>query len=188
MRQQRAEWDDEFDKSREMIAAQGGVTTSVGLILRNQKRDLPNIRKLNLARRSNQVKITELRDRLYSTTQELDSLKELDQFTREKLANINPPLSAEQQKQLEAPTRSLMEQRETILSGSRDTDRDRLQSLLNLSLASERLFDVVTDINSYIDQQVLWIPSSKRIDFTEVRGAIETFRKIFSIRQVLRKL
>ena len=180
-RKQRSEWDDEFDKSREMIAAQGGVTTSVGLILRNQKRDLPNIRQLNLTRRRDQVEIIELRDRLYSTTQELESLKELDEFTREELANINPPLSAEQQKQLEAPARSLMEQRVTILSGSRDTDRDRLQSLLNLSLASERLFDVVTDIDTYIDQQVLWIPSSRRIDFTEVRGAIETFRKLFSI-------
>lgn len=180
VRQQRVDWDERFDKARAMIVSQGGVTSTVGLILRSQGRDLPDLRQLKLARHRNQRTITNVRDELFRTNEELSELADLDASVANELTRLSPQPSPERLKELEAPTRALLEQRVTVLQGLRTTDRNYLQSLLNLALAQDTLYDVVKGFSQFIDEQVLWIPSSRAISLDDISNSGDAISAVLS--------
>ena len=161
-RKLRVDWDERFDKSRTMIASQGGVTSTVGEILRNQSRELPDVRQLKIDRRQTDRQIIELRDDLFQVGEQLTDLSDLDASVRGTLSKIVPTLTDEQRQSLEDPADALLEQRVKILQGIRTSRNNHLQRLLDLALAQDTLVGVIQRYRTFIDERVLWIPSSRR--------------------------
>ncbi len=172
---QRVEWDEKFDNSRAMITAQGGVTATVGEILRNQSRDLPDIRQLKIDRRQTDQRITSLRDEQFRLNEQLNKLADLSQEEKSTLDAITPPLSVKQRKLLTKPTHQLFVQRIKLLEGVRSVRDNQLQRLLDLALKQDALLDVVQRYRTFINERVLWIPSSRRVKLSDLEGVTEAF-------------
>ncbi|MDG2382165.1 MAG: mechanosensitive ion channel [Pirellulaceae bacterium] len=172
---QRIEWDGKFDNSRAMIAAQGGVTATVGEILRNQSRDLPDFRQLKIDRRQTDQQITGLRDQQFQLNERLNQLTDLGQKERTTLDAIVPPISAEERKTLVGPTHKLFAQRIKLLQGIRTVRDNQLQRLLDLALTQDAMLDVVQRYRIFINERVLWIPSSRRVKLSDLGGLAKAF-------------
>lgn len=188
-RKLRVDWDERFDKSRTMIASQGGVTSTVGEILRNQSRELPDVRQLKMDRRQTDRQITELRDKSFQVGERLADLADLDASVRDTLSKILPPLTVEQRQSLKAPADALFEQRVKIWQGIRTSQNNHLQRLLDLALAQDTLVGVVQRYKTFIDERVLWIPSSRRVgwrDFQEAGESIVSFFESQRWRTIIR--
>lgn len=141
-----------------------GLSKTIGMLLRKQRRDLPDLRQLRQAIRQRQelipavnLKLLELQE---NRTTQADSM---DEDTSAVLARLDPALSQDQLLEIEQTVRQLLKTKIELL-GSLRTDYDTYFSKLGELDESQRsLAEVLDSYLKYIDERVLWIRSTQAL-------------------------
>ena len=178
-------WTDRFKIMSDRISPKSSKHVSnfnswVGLMLRKQRSELPDIGQLGLRQRDYQTRvlatetlILELDDWKASSAFSLDSTQPspltnnaIDQFA-------NAPYH-DQQRILQALQHKLVDE------FRRDADNYFI-SLFNLAETNQKTIDQVRLYRSFIDEHVLWIRSSEPINKTDFRQLWPSLRWLFDL-------
>ena len=178
-------WTERFRIMSERISPKSSKHVSnfnswVGLMLRKQLNELPDIRQLALRQREYQTRILatqslmlELDDWKASSSPNLDTTEPsplannaIDQFA-------NAP-ARDQRRMLQALELKLVDEFRRDASSYFD-------NLFNLALTNQKTIDQVRSYRSFIDEHVLWIRSSEPINRTDFRVLWPSLQWLFDL-------
>ena len=168
------EFSDDFDSIRER--ASHGLTNTLGLLMRNRRQHLPNIRAYKR-------RLRDIRNQMESISNEQmvleDQLHRLDRFSE----NVSRAVSDAVASDSGANVMAIETSAEQIVAARRELLTESVARLGKFTDALDVLGDdthhlitVSSDYGQFIDGQVLWIRSTKPLDvetFTSVSGAVE---------------
>ena len=142
-----------------------GLTTSVGLLLRNEKLHLPHEHQYSAAQRRSIDAIVRIQGELFELEDQRNWLRDLEASTDAVLGRI------QRQKQSEMAPEELREMTLALLQDRRKYLDDLISDLeLNLHQHGElaarlkSLTEQITEFRSYIDERILWIRSADLLD------------------------
>ncbi len=161
---------DEFDDLQKKVDL-GGTTSSTGVLLRTHRDQLPGHADFNM--RANYVQ-----DELPSTSLKLIEFRSKrseivdPQEYAEQLAHSieNVPANVDSVVLLDALTR-LVSDRKDLLDRVIADQTTYLQDLNELELANSALREQIVEMQSYLDQRVLWVKSAEPIGIADIDAA-----------------
>ena len=177
-------WTDRFNIMSERISPKSSKHVSnfnswVGLMLRKQRNELPDINQLALKQRdyqtrilSTQTLILELDDWKASSAPNLDSTPPM--ITAGALDQFASAPTRDQQRTLQALELRLVD------DFRRDAD-GYVDSLMALGLTNQKTIDQVRLYRSFIDEHVLWIRSSEPINKSDFQQLWPSIRWFFDL-------
>ena len=164
----------EFGRTRRMVE-QVGLTDSIGLLLRQQRAKLLDVRTIrsNIVHRNDTVR--ETRMRRFQLELDRNSLVDLDAAA----AKRADELSLENgKKSVSAGLKTLLGEQRQLLKGL-ETDYEKyFESLIEIDNLERRLFDLTTKYSDYVDELVLWIRTGQSFGTEQIAKAAPALRWI----------
>ncbi len=157
-----------------------GLTTAIGMLLRNQRNHLPSPAKFREQQRSAEREIVRFQLEQMPLEDERDDLGDLHLSVDKVLAGVAHSESASDD-EIREMTIQLLEDRKKYLDDL-ITDYDTcLKTLGEVDVTSRSLIDTVEEYEDYIDERVLWIRSAGVVDLPTLRRAMAGSRQVFSL-------
>jgi len=159
-----------------------GLNNVIGLMLRKMQSALPNTRSHQRNIRLTQQKIAQIQIEQMNFYDERLSLINLDTAVRNFLNGLPPEVSEEQRKSLDPRIREMLQTKRKYLDDLLQDYKSYFQGLVDLDSKERELINHTERFNTYIEELVLWIPSSTTLTPTIVRPAFQVLRSILSPR------
>ncbi|MDA1213823.1 MAG: hypothetical protein O2955_15005, partial [Planctomycetota bacterium] len=156
-----------LEKLREQIAQTKrkvdavGLTGSVGLLLRKERNELPNVSRAeqSIAARRQIIDDTQFASLEYNDRK--NDLTDLDPHIEKILASVDLSGDDAEQSLLKDETQKFLESQRTNLDLLLRNYDVYFKSLLELDTTEQELVSLATEYRTYIDERVLWIRSAK---------------------------
>ncbi|MFT4570018.1 MAG: potassium efflux system protein [Candidatus Binatia bacterium] len=145
-----------FEVVRERARAVGFGDT-IGLLLRKQRADLPDVERRRAAIRANEALLVELQLELFDLEESRSALYDIDRRVREIAQSAE---TEDQQRSLETGSRVLLARQRSLLDASLSDQEAYLTALVHLDAAERELVSSTIAYRDYIDEHVLWIRST----------------------------
>jgi potassium efflux system protein len=163
-----------YDRARDKAQAVG-FTPAIGLLLRKERAELPDVAEQQRAMRERRSEIGGVQLKLIELEDERDDIADVDTTLKHVMAKVDTELDARGRRRVESTARELLlTQRGYLDSLIQDYDA-YFTSLVELDAKERELVSAVDRYRNYIDENVLWIrgPSiaSERM-FDGLRGGI----------------
>ena len=163
-----------FSSTQKKIAV-AGVSQTLGLVLQQQRRLLPDIDELEKEARGLAKQIAEATLSQIVLQEERANLRDLPAYV-EKLASSVPPADyAEISQEL----RRLAESRRSLVDRALTVNRVYLQHLGELDFAKGRLDDAARLFDAFLDKRLLWVRSSQRVGIETIKLIPGQLEKLF---------
>ena len=175
-----SDWDTAFDQVYSQVAPQAVISESIGLDLRNQRRNLPNAARLQRESDDTYRQIFDIRFQQLSNDAELSRLASLDEEVSKQLQQISPSLTTQRIEALKPQMRSLLTDRQESLTGLKKDFKRYLDDLVRLNVKLDALVSLVERYASFIDERVLWIRSTPPIGVSDVSAVAKAWSWLFS--------
>lgn len=181
------QWNERFQRMGARIKPQsgpdlGGFNSWVGLMLREQRKDLPDPSELRGQIRKHQNEM-QVADSLIFDLEDRRTNLEAAQRDRALLyseisTESNEPITDE----MLAQVQDMLEKEGKILSGTRAEADAYYNDLLQLADGKERLARLSEQYRTFIDQHILWIRSSENLDKSDFKSAWQAFQYLVDYR------
>lgn len=174
----------DFRDTRQKVI-QVGLTGPIGFQLRNKRSSLPDVRqhRINLNQRR------ETFERVQWESFEYDDLRsELanpEPIIRRILQEANGRLSEQERQELEAAARDVIDMQRQNLDLLNRNYQIFLDTLIELDKQVQDLIEQTEAFTAYIDENVLWIRSSKPLSLAELQRDYYAFLGLFAPQQWL---
>ncbi|MFO0918100.1 MAG: mechanosensitive ion channel [Planctomycetaceae bacterium] len=158
---------DETDNIQSMIE-KVDITDAIGLMLRQQRSQLPDIWRLrrNMAARAEELRDLRLRlfelQRIEKQTPDVDELVQLVRRQTQPDAPLDESLVEQQAK-------TLLDHREELLEQLQDDNNKLIKALVALDEIKQKTLQQVKEFNALHDENVLWIRSAKIVGWHDIR-------------------
>ena len=168
-----------------------GLNNAIGLLLRNTRRGLPNLRLHRRNLRDRNDVIADIQFEQFPFQEQRTALADVEGIVTETLDELAPSASEGQQKNLARILRELLTTKRTYLDALLSDYTAYLDLLLKLQMKEQQLADKTDELAAYIDERVLWVRSADTVqigDFTEAWATAWWFlapRKWNTVRQTL---
>ncbi len=149
-----------FDKAKAMVESVG-LTEPVGFMLRKNRTALPNVSKYKRRVRERRQIIEEAQFKLFDYDQERAALADVDSEVKSLLERLAANVTPETREEVRQAARELVERKRQYLDQLIRNYNAYLDALFELDAAERRLIQETEAFANYIDEQVLWIRSSK---------------------------
>jgi len=151
-------------KQSKTKAKQVGLTDAIGFLLRKQRIELPTLASLrDLQPKDGEINATQLKLlQLDDARSEIPPNGESAKLLFPELAANGPDATAEEG-QLLAEARDLLKKKREHLNNLYKSYDTYFDTLVELDTDQHRLINLTRDFRSFIDERVLWIPSSRPI-------------------------
>lgn len=138
------------------------LTTALGLRLRQQRNELPDVREIARRRSARLATLEEAQLKFLDRADQYEELRDIDARVEELIGESDPggtvdPLAEE--------ARRLVEQQRQFLAELVDAYDDYTETLYQLDIEEQAQIDVVDGYSSYIDERILWIRSHRPLWF-----------------------
>jgi potassium efflux system protein len=157
--QQRKKAGGELDAIKGMVA-DVGLTNVIGMMLREQKARLPDVRDFHRRSAARQAEISRVKMKLF----ELGRLKlppgEVVSEAKRLVDAAQPPIPPERRQAALAPTRRALQDRQALLADVIQAYEEYRLTLTRLDTAEKRYLAQARELADYIDEHVLWIRSA----------------------------
>lgn len=144
-----------------------GLTGAIGLMLRKQRTQLPNVsvRRSNVAQRQQLIDDTQLA--LFEYDDERSELSTPEPVVREIVNSIETNLAGADREQLEEATREVVQRKREYLDTLIRSCGTYFDTLVELDTTERQLIKLTEEYQNYVDERVLWIRSAKplHVDF-----------------------
>ncbi|MEQ8790710.1 MAG: mechanosensitive ion channel [Pirellulaceae bacterium] len=138
-----------------------GLTGPIGLMLRKQRGELPDLRRRrhNVQQRGQLIDTAQLA--LFEYDDERSLLANPDPLVRKLLSSEASDLSREKRARLEDAARHVLDRKCEYLDTLIRSNGKYFDTLVELDTTERQLIDLTEQYQGYIDERVLWIRSSK---------------------------
>ena len=159
---------DQFTRVKEKLEAVG-QTNAIGLLLRQQRDTLPDLRthRQNVANR--QTVISDFRLELLQLDDRRSELANLDLQVQKELQAMQPERKAADPGDLEAALRKALEAEKEYLVALMVDANVYFDKLIDLDTAEQRLIEETEAYAKYADERVLWIRSASAFGVEDFR-------------------
>ena len=169
--------DDQFDRVQRQVDDQLGVTEAIGNLLRKQRSELPNVRKLRANIRERQRLIYEIRFKEFENEEQLLDFSDFDNRVASEIDAIAamPTVSQDRAEQLRPQIQQLLKNKQEYLEGLRTDYKSYLDALIKLDVQEEALTGLSERYGAYIDERILWIRSTQPASVSDLPNAGRAF-------------
>lgn len=154
-----------------------GLSDTIGILLRKQREELKSV--LQAARRpeGRRTEIAETHLQLLELEDQLADLRDLDAAVQEVLSEADAGNSASlmSRSELEARTREVLQERRSYLQSLIKEYNSLFSRLIELETQESQLEEEALSHASYIDERILWIPSSPPFTLAHLTKAAASF-------------
>lgn len=161
-------------------AKAGGWSNSVGLLLRRQRSELPDLREHRRLIGQRQAEISNIQIEMIDLEEQRARLLDVDARVAEIAAGAPQGTSPAEAKETEAAARRLFHSQRDILDSLIADYKRYLIALADLDASETRLVDRTRRFRSYIDERILWIRSDKTLGSGDVPRLREAAVRFFS--------
>jgi potassium efflux system protein len=163
-----------FDQAREKVS-KGGQSTTVGLLLRKLREQIPSVRQYELLLRNITTELPSVDLSQMEYHEQRADLSDLESQVQQITLTLSVVPTAPFPVSMETAVRELLVAKRDVLDELLREQERYLGTLAQLAMDYEELITETRAINQYIDEHVLWIRSAERIgiaDFLAARDAL----------------
>lgn len=153
-----------------------GYSDAMGILLRKQRNELPNVRTYREALAGQETLLAELNLKGFEIQEKLNDLGDPAGRARELLASEAIDASTTEGAAVKRDLVNLLQARKDYLAKARDLYDQYFRSLLDLNTAEGELVRTVSSYADFIDERILWLPSANRISGEGVAIAGQTLK------------
>jgi potassium efflux system protein len=136
-----------------------GLTGSVGLLLRKQRADAPDVGKYRRFIRMRRELISETQVRQIELREARRELADVDALVARAMAGVDADLSSAERAEIESLLRDLLETKRKVLDALISDHEAYFQKLVDFDAKQQELVEKTEDLLRFIDERILWIPS-----------------------------
>lgn len=178
--------DSQFKKIRKRVdMGQGQNNTSVGLLLRKQRDELPSIP-------AERARMDKIGDTLGETSLELidyedqrNELATLDDRVKGVVEGLGPDLLPEEQALFETDVQAMLEAQRTYLDSLISDTNAYLDKLVEQNTHEQSLIDKTREYLAFCNERILWIRSSSPFVLSQIRDVVPALRWLLGPRHWL---
>jgi potassium-dependent mechanosensitive channel len=175
------QWNERFQRMDARIKPQsgpdlGGFNSWVGLMLREQRKDLPDPTSLRGQIRKHQNEMQLADSLIFDLEDRRANLLAVQRDRQLLYKEITSDLQNEISDDVLVQTQDMLEKESKILTGMRSEADAYYNDLLQLADGKERLARLSEQYRNFIDQHILWIRSSENLDKSDFRNAWQAFQ------------
>jgi potassium-dependent mechanosensitive channel len=160
---------DQFARVKEKVEAVG-QTETIGLMLRQKRDALPELRYYRLDVTSRQSDIRNAQLKLLEWGDRRAELANLDQQVLNELKAMEPDLKDAGSSELEVAVRETLEAEKKYIVALTDDGSAYFDLLIDLDTAEQLLIKETEDYAKFLDERVLWIPSASVFGLSDARN------------------
>lgn len=160
--EQIADVDAALSNLQEQIAAVG-LADSVGLLLRRQRTDAPDVGMYRRFIRMRQPVIGKVQLEQIQLRERRQSLTDIDAAVDSALADAQPPIAAEERERIEGVLHDLLMKQRDYLDELVDDYETYFEKLVDFDARQRELVDRTETLTDFIDARVLWVPSGRSV-------------------------
>jgi potassium efflux system protein len=157
--EQVAEVEAGFANLAEKIGA-AGLSDSVGLLLRRQRSEAPEVGKYERFIRMRRDLIGSVQLQQIELREQRRGLADAEQLVERLMAEIDEPVALADERRVQALLRQLFETRRRYLDALLGDYETYFQKLVDFDAKQQELIDRTERLLGFIDERILWIPSS----------------------------
>lgn len=168
-----------------------GLTDSVGLLLRKTRAEVPDTGMFRRFIRLRQEEIGHVQARQTELREELASLDDPKAMVERTLARLGPDTTPQDRARLEGLLRDLLDTKRRVLQALLDDYETYFQKLVDLDSRQQELIQRSEKLLRFIDERILWVPSSDVVRpriVGEAMGALAWLASPVFVGQLLRAL
>jgi len=150
----------DFERTRQRVEVVG-PSEAIGRMLRRRRDVLPSIQVYRRSASERRVEISRATDRQIDIEEGQRGLGELNRIVEETLAGLPAQADAEETARLRQETLTLAQARRDALNELQKVYGRYISQLTALDLAERQLSDIGDAYVDYINDQLMWIPSTK---------------------------
>ncbi|MDJ0938863.1 MAG: mechanosensitive ion channel [Woeseiaceae bacterium] len=169
-------------RSRQQLEV-GGVTQAIGRLLVEERRNLPSVSQYRSEVRSREKALATIglaQVRLQEERRDLAAIAlVVDERMAEVAETVTDPAEIES---IREEVLQLLRDRRGLLEQATNTYRSYLQALGDLDVAQRRLLEAADEYRDFLDQNLLWIPSTTVIGLDTFADAVEAATWVLSPR------
>ncbi|MDH3483718.1 MAG: mechanosensitive ion channel [Myxococcales bacterium] len=144
-----------------------GLAESVGVLLRQQRADAPDIGMYRRFIRMRKERIGDVQLQQIRLREQRQALGDIDTLVDRALASVDEPVTPEERAQLEGLLRQLFETQRKYMDALLEDYETYFQKLVDFDARQRELIDRTQNLLNFIDERILWIPSGSTIE-TEI--------------------
>ncbi|MHC4648450.1 MAG: hypothetical protein ACYTBJ_23575, partial [Planctomycetota bacterium] len=163
----------EFDSVREKVKA-AGLTDVIGEILLSRRNSLPDVREHERNIRTRRSETARARFEWIEYDEQYAKLADLERSVDPILKELGLPLDQDQRQKIEPEIRELLETKRLLLKALVDEYEDYLGNLADLDVKERQLVANVHEYASFIDENILWVKSTRPLGISTLPRAWET--------------
>ena len=160
-----------------------GLNNVIGLMLQKKKAALPNVRAHQRNIRLTQQRIGQIQIEGMQIHDERKPLTNLDSAVRRFMNELPEEVSEEQRTSLQPRVREMLQTKRKYLDDLLQDLKNYFQGLVDLDSKERELIQQTKRFNAYIDELVLWIPSSSTLMPSTLHPAFQVLRTVLSPRE-----
>jgi len=150
-----------------------GLSEALGRALLEQRGQLPDVRRYRAGAAKREAEIGEIGLARLRVEEQQRNLVDLDQAVDAIMAKeVQPSLPESEQDQIRSELHEVLADQRELLDKLAPTQTAYLRALGDLDLAEKRLVDNAQAYAEFLDQHLLWIPSSPPLGLHTVREAL----------------
>lgn len=180
-----AEIEDAFKGADKKIGL-ANLSPAFGKMLREQRRSLVTRKEINAHAKKlqNEIALTSLNQfKVEDREKELLNIDyALDQIM---ILQIDSQLPFEQRMRIQTQLRELLNTQKELLKKLANADNTYLRSLGDLDFARQQMLVQTEKFAAYLDERLLWVPSSEPLNFQMIGDIFQSFYWLFSFKNWL---
>jgi potassium efflux system protein len=175
-----ADLEEDFAKVTEKVEV-AGMTPTVGLLLRNRRDRLPDVREHRKRIKFSGAEMQRAQVALLELENERSQMGDLEERIEQVIAELGGVIHQFKPGYLETMVRELLYDRRDYLDSLLSDYRSYHDDLNNLDLATRDLLKQIETYRSYIDEHVLWIRSTHRLGQADLSNSWQALRSFMDL-------
>ncbi len=140
-----------------------GLADSVGVLLRRQRAEAPDVGMYRRFIRMRQEQIGAVQLQQIKLREQRQSLTDVDARVEEALASIEGQIAAKDRREVEQLLRQLFTTQRKYMDALIEDYETYFQKLVDFDARQQELIDRTEDLLAFIDERILWVPSGKAV-------------------------
>lgn len=170
---QLAEMTNEFESVKNKVKA-AGFTDVIGVIMLAKRNDIPDVREYEKNIRNRRSEIAKVRFEWIEYDEQYSELEDIKKSVDSILKDLDPPISQQRRVEIEPEVQKLLETRRELLKALVNEYEIYLSTLADLDSKERLLVATANEYANYIDENILWIKSTRSLGVSDIPRALES--------------